>query len=116
MGFEYYSVRNCLYIPRDVECALDILEMYKKNTFERELISRPLGIQKMKDISQKKAGIDQLKNYLIDRAFEAPIHILIEDFVYKMNMQAALSGESPELYRMYCNMRDAAEDVGFHFI
>lgn len=116
MGSNYYSVRNCLHIPRDIQCALDILELYKKNVLDKELTSHPLSFQQMMNLSEQKFGIDELKDYLIDRAYEAPIHILIANFAYKMNMNAALSGNSPELYRLYCNMRDAAEDVEFHFL
>ena len=102
-------------IPRDIQCALDILERYKKYKLEKEACLNK-DFRSLARVAQKKIGIDKLEDYLIDRAFEATIPILIEDFVYKMNMWCALSGGANEAYELYANMRDAAYDVSEYFI
>ena len=63
------------------------------------------------EISQKKFAIDSLEEWIIDKAFEAPVVKNIEKFIYKMNYYSALYAEDTKGYRLFCNMRDTADKV-----
>lgn len=103
------------HIPIDIEPALDILEMYKKRSVEEGLYEKK-DIESLKKLSQRMIGIDKLEDYLIDRAFEAPVIILIEDFIYKMEVWMAQAGEGTEPYKVYENMCNAIDDVSEYFL
>ena len=111
----YSSIRKSLFIPGDISCALNILDCYRNN----ELASKTKyqkDIKTLIQVSQKKVGIDKLEDYIIDRAFEAPIVILIQDYIYFMNVRHAQSPEGTEASEFYKNMRDAADDVIKYFL
>ena len=109
------SIRKHLYIPLDIECALSILDCYRNNELVRKAKFQK-DIKTLVEIGQKKVGIDKLEDYIIDHAFEAPVKVLIQDYVYLMNVWYAQSPVGTELAKLYENMRDAADDVVKYFL
>lgn len=99
----------------DVDTALDILEEYKELELDEQR-KRPVSDQKVMEIARKKAAIDKLEDWIIDKAFEAPIAKIIEDFIYTMNACGAKCAEGTEAYQLFSDMRDAAEDVIIRFL
>ena len=114
-ALHYPTIRKCLFLPGDITCALSILDCYRNN----ELVSKTKIQRDFKtliQIAQKKVGIDKLEDYIIDRAFEAPIVTLIQDYIYFMNVRYVQTPEGTEASELYKNMRDAADDVIKYFL
>ena len=109
------GIRNSLYIPIDIQSALSILDLYRNNELA-SLIKYQKDLATLMTVAQKKVGIDKLEDYLIDRAFEAPVSVLIQDYIYLMNAWYAKSPVGTELAELYKNMRDAAYDVIKYFL
>lgn len=99
----------------DVDIALDILEDYKDLDLEEQR-QKPVSDQKVMEIARKKVAIDKLEDWIVDKAFEAPVAKNIEDFIYRMNAYGAGYAEDTEGYRLFSDMRDVAEDVIGRFL
>ena len=109
------GIRNSLHIPIDIQGALTILDTYRNNELA-SLTKYQKDLTTLLTVAQKKVGIDKLEDYLIDRAFEAPVSVLIEDYIYLMNAWYVKSPVGTELANLYKNMRDAAYDVIKYFL
>lgn len=99
----------------DVSQAIDILDDYKNNEIENELSCIPMSLRK-EEISQKKYAIDSLKEWIVDKAFEAPVVKNIETFIFSMNNNAALYDEGTYGYQLFCTMRDTADKLIGYFL
>ena len=94
----------------DADDAVDILEEFKRDELwdaQADLIPYERQIE----LSQKRYAIDRLEDWIVERAFEAPVVKIIEDFIYKMNTYAALYAEDTDGYQLFSNMRDVADEI-----
>jgi len=107
--------RDALQCVVNVDEALDILEEYKNEELENEF-SDLLPSMRKEEISQKKFAIDSLEEWIVDKAFEAPVVNNIESFIFAMNSHAALYAEGTHGYQLFCTMRDMADKLIGYFL
>ena len=107
--------RDALKCVFDVDEALDILENYKEEELENELSEIPIALRK-DEISRKKYAINCLEEWIVDKAFEAPVVNNIESFIFAMNSHAALYAEDTYGYQLFCTMRDMADKLIGYFL
>ena len=107
--------RDALQCVFDADEAIDILENYKEDELENELSEIPRSLRK-DEILQKKYAVDCLKEWIVDKAFEAPVVKNIESFIYLMNNNVALCTEGTYEYKLFCIMRDTADKLIGYFL
>ena len=102
--------RDALQCVFDVDQALDIIEEYKEYVLDLDIrIDDQLSSDKRKEYSQKKFAIDSLEEWIVDKAFEAPVAKNIEKFIHRMNYYASLYAEDTEEHQLYCIMCNTAD-------
>ena len=82
----------------DVDDAIDIFEEYKEENPE------------------KIFAIDRLEEWIVYKAYDAPVINNIESFVYRMNIYVALCAEGTKMYQFFCDIRDTAEELAGKFL
>lgn len=82
----------------DVDNVLDILEEYKEEN------------------PDKNFAINILEDWIVNKAYDAPVINNIESFAYRMNAYAALYAEDTKGYQIFCDIRDVAEDLAGKFL
>ena len=102
------------YVLSDIQTALDILEMFRQKIKNEAYYKK--DINSLTTISQRQIGIEDLEDHLARHAFEAPVVVLIDDFVHKMNIRMNEAGVGTKGYQLYKNMRDAAYDAAEFFL
>ena len=111
--------RDALQCIFDTDQALDILDEYKEYMIEddsKNKVSDDLLSSRRKELSQKKFAIDSLEEWIVDKAFEAPVVKNIEKYIYRMNYYAALYAEDTEEHQQFCIMRDMADVLIGYFL
>ena len=82
----------------DTDDAIDILEEYKTEN------------------PDKSFAVDRLEEWLVNKAYDAPVINNIESFVYRMNAYAASYAEDTNGYQLFCDIRDTADEIGGRFL
>jgi len=98
----------------DVRIAIDIIENYID--IQVSFPDHPISPEKELTIAQKRQGLNELKNYLIEHRFEDELINLIDIFINRMNARAAQANPDSEAHKLFCNMRDAADEVSAYFL
>ena len=65
---------------------------------------------------KKQIAIDELKKYLFDRAADAPVNVLIEDFVHENRYNAALYPRDTQARELFSTLANTAEDMSIFFL
>lgn len=107
--------RDALECIWSVDNALDILEDYKNEELENDLSYLPFSKRK-EYISKRRFAVDSLEEWIVDRAFEAPVVKNIESFIHKMAHCAASYAEDSEGYQLFCIMHDTADKLIGYFL
>ena len=108
--------RDALQCIHDVDQALDIIEEYREYILENDYPDDRLTSEKRKEHSQKSFAIDSLEEWLVDKAFKAPVVKNIESFIHQMDYYSTLYAEDTEEYQMFCCMRDIADTLIGYFL
>lgn len=98
----------------DIIVATEMLDEYKETHLE--IPPYPIADSDLYYLSQKRNAVDDLAAYIGNHGFEAPIRVLIEDYIYAAKVACAGYPRDSEAYELYRIKKEMAEEIIIYFL